>query len=72
MTQIVRQWLIGPHKRFRLTKFRTRFDTIEWFAFDAADITDDEVRKGKLIEPFAQGDFNAVAQAIRRRQEARP
>lgn len=70
MCKILRQWLIGPHKRFRLTKFQTRFGTVEWFAFDAADITDSEVREGKYLEPFAQGEFGLVCAAIRARQEA--
>lgn len=67
--KILSETLIGPSKRFRLQKFQTRFATIEFFAFDANDITDADLRAGKLIEPFAQGNYMQVRAAITRRQK---
>ncbi len=71
-TKILTNTLLGPNNRFRIQKFQTRFGTIEYFGFDAADITDAEVREGRLIEPFAQGNYMQVRTAITQRLKQRP
>lgn len=68
--KILETRFIDSTKRFCIQKFRTRFGTIEWFAFDANDISDEQVRAGDLIEPFAQGNYMQVRCAITRRQKA--
>jgi hypothetical protein len=55
-----------------LSKFATRFGDVTYFAFDAGDISDADVRAGKLIEPFAQGPYKAVRSAISKRMRERP
>jgi hypothetical protein len=62
--KIIASEFIGEHKRFRLDTLATRFDTVECFAFDAQDISDEQVRAGELIEPFAQGSREACMAAI--------
>lgn len=65
--KILEEKFVDAAKRFRIQKFQTRFGTIEWFAFDAGDISDADVRAGHSIEPFAQGNYMQVRTAITRR-----
>lgn len=67
-TKILSERFVGPNLRYRITKFATRFGTIEYFGFDAGDITDADIAAGHSIEPFAQGTYRAVMAAIRNRR----
>jgi hypothetical protein len=64
--KILSETFVDLH-RFRIVKFRTRFNEIEFFVYDAADISDDDRRAGKEIEPFFQGDWSNALAAIWKR-----
>lgn len=57
------------YHRFKVTIVRTRFGEIECFAYDAASVTDEQVRQGQTAVVFAQGTLEAVMAAIKQRDD---
>ncbi len=50
---------------FHAKRFRMRLhDLYTWVAWDAADVTDEEVRNGVRSGPFVSGSYGYVRRAI--------